>query len=67
MVAALLLAIILLFIVKSLGTKLVAIVLLGAAVFGLAHYRQTLEHCDRAGCACSLFGQSVQGGNCSNG
>lgn len=66
-VAALLLVVILLFIVKSVGTKLVAILLLGAAVFGLAHYRQTLDHCDKAGCSCSLFGQSVQGGNCSNG
>jgi hypothetical protein len=66
-VAALLLVIVLLFVVKSLGTRLVAIVLLGAAVFGLVHYRQTLERCNRNGCSCSLFGQTVQGGNCSTG
>ena len=31
------------FVVRSVGTRLVAILLLGAAVFGLVHYRQTLE------------------------
>ena len=44
-----------------------AIVVIGAAVFGLVHYRHTLDHCDKAGCSCVLFGQTVQGGNCSHG
>ena len=62
-----LLVLVVLFAVKSLSTRLVAIVLLGAAVFGLVHYRQTLEHCSKTGCECTLFGQPVRGGNCSTG
>src|SRR3954451_24828708 len=49
-VVAVLLALILMFVVRSVGTRLVAIILLGAAVFGLVHYRQTLERCDKIGC-----------------
>ena len=64
-IAAVLLVVILLFAVKSIGTRLVAIVLLGAAVFGLVHYRQTLDRCNKSGCRCVLLGQTVQGGNCS--
>ena len=66
-VAAFLLALILLAVLKSVGTRLVAVALLGAAVFGLVHYRQTLDRCDTKGCACVLLGQTVQGGNCSSG
>ena len=66
-IAALLLVLIIMFVVKSVGTRLVAIVLLGAAVFGLVHYRQTLDRCDKSGCACKLLGQQVQGDNCSSG
>jgi len=62
-VVTLLLALMLMFIVRSVGTRLVAIVLLGAAVFGLAHYRQTLEHCDRTGSSCRLFGEVVEADN----
>ena len=60
-IAAVLVALVLLFVVRSVGTRLVAIVLLASAVFGLVHYRQTLEHCDRAGNSCRLFGEVVQG------
>ena len=60
-IAAVLLALVLMFVVRSVGTRLVAIVLLGSAVFGLVHYRQTLENCDRAGNSCRLFGEVVQG------
>jgi hypothetical protein len=67
-VVALLLALVLVFVVRSVGTRLVAIVLLGAAVFGLVHYRQTLEHCNKAGsCSCKLLGEVVHGDNCSSG
>lgn len=66
-VASLLLVLAVLFVVKSIGTRLVAILLLGAAVFGLVRYRQTLEHCDKTGCACELFGQTVRGDRCSSG
>jgi len=37
--------------------------MLGAAIFGLAHYRQTLEHCDQPGSSCRLFGEVVEAGN----
>jgi hypothetical protein len=66
-VVSLLLALVLMFVVRSVGTRLVAILLLGAAVFGLVHYRQTLEHCDKTGCSCKLLGEVVQGDNCSTG
>jgi hypothetical protein len=66
-IVSLLLALLILAVVKSVGTRVVAVVLLGAAVFGLVHYRQTLEHCDKTGCACRLLGQTVQGDNCSSG
>ena len=57
-VVSLLLAVVLMFVVRSIGTRLVAVVLLGTAVFGLVHYRQTLEHCGSAGCSCQIPGRS---------
>jgi len=66
-VVAVLSALVLVFVVRSIGTRIVAIVLLGAAVFGLVHYRQTLEHCDKVGCECKLLGEVVRGDNCSTG
>jgi hypothetical protein len=66
-VLAILLALVFMFVVRSVGTRIVALVVLGAAIFGLAHYRQTLERCDKIGCECKLLGESVQGGNCSQG
>ncbi len=62
-----LLALILMFVVRSVGTRLVALMLIGAAVFGLVHYRQTLERCDKIGCECKLLGEDVKGDNCSRG
>jgi hypothetical protein len=53
------------FMVKSIGTRVLVIVLLGAAVAGLLRYRETLDHCDKNGCACKLFGEDVKGGGCS--
>jgi hypothetical protein len=66
-VVSVLLALVLMFVVRSIGTRIVALVVLGAAVFGLVHYRQTLERCDKIGCECKLLGENVQGGNCSQG
>jgi hypothetical protein len=66
-VVSLLAALVLMFVVRSVGTRIVAIVMLGAAVFGLAHYRQTLERCDRVGCSCKFLGEAVRGDNCSTG
>jgi hypothetical protein len=65
-VLSVLLALVLTFVVRSVGTRLVAIILLGAAVFGLVHYRQTLEQCNnKTGCECRFLGQVVRGGSCS--
>jgi hypothetical protein len=66
-VVSLLLVLVVMFVVKSVGTRVVAILLLGAAVFGLVHYRQTLDRCNKTGCSCKLFGQTVQGDNCKSG
>ena len=63
-VAAILLLIVLMFILKSIGTRVIVIVVVAAAVFGLVHYRQTLEHCGKDGCSCTLFGQRVPADNC---
>jgi hypothetical protein len=62
-----LLALVLLFAIRAITRKLFAILVIGACIFGLVHYRQTLEHCNDKGCACKLFGQTVVGGrNCTN-
>ena len=60
-------ALVLLFAVRSIAAKVVALVVIGAAIFGLAHYRETLGHCDKVGCECKLLGERIQGGNCSLG
>jgi len=62
-VLGVLLALVLVFVARSVGTRLVSILLIGAAVFGLVHYRQTLEHCDQAGSTCRFFGEVVHGDN----
>jgi hypothetical protein len=51
--------------VRSVGTRLVVVALLGAAVFGLLHYQETLDHCDKSGCACKLLGEDLPGGSCT--
>jgi ABC-type dipeptide/oligopeptide/nickel transport system permease subunit len=53
------------FVVRSVGTRLVAVVVFGGAVFGLLHYRDTLSHCDKVGCECKFFGEYLQGGGCA--
>ena len=63
-VVGILLAVVLMFALRSLGAKLLAVLMIAAAVAGLAHYRQTLEHCGADGCACVLFGQPVHADNC---
>jgi hypothetical protein len=63
-VVALLLVVVLMFVLRSLATKLVLILMVAAAVFGLVHYRQTLEKCGPGGCSCVLFGQKVHAPNC---
>jgi hypothetical protein len=61
-VLGLLPALILAFVVRSVGTRLVPS-MLGSAIFGLAHYRQTLERCDQPGSSCRLFGEVVEADN----
>lgn len=52
------------FTVRSVAARLIVVLLLGVAVFGLLHYRQTLDHCNKAGCECSFFGSDLKGGGC---
>jgi hypothetical protein len=66
-VAALLVVLVLLFVLRSIGMKVISLIVIGAAVFGLVHYRTTLERCDKHGCACKLFGQNVPGDHCTTG
>jgi hypothetical protein len=63
-VGAVVLLLVVVFTVRSVATRLIVVIMLGAAVFGLLHYRQTLDHCDKAGCECSLFGSDLKGGGC---
>ncbi len=64
-VVAVILLLLVMFLVRSVAVRLVTIVLLGAAVFGLLHYRSELTHCDTNGCPCSLFGEDLKGGDCT--
>lgn len=66
-VGAILLVFVSLFAIRSITRKLFTFLVIGACVFGLVHYRQTLEHCNDKGCSCKLFGETVVGGqNCTN-
>ena len=64
-IVAVVLLLAIVFTVRSIGMKIAAIVLLGGAVFGLLHYRQTLDNCDKNGCACELLGEDLKGGGCT--
>jgi hypothetical protein len=65
-IGAVLLILVFLFVIRSITRKLFTILVIGACVFGLVHYRQTLEHCNDKGCSCKLFGETVVGGkNCN--
>jgi hypothetical protein len=63
---AILLALVLLFALRSITRKLFTIAIIGVAVFGLARYHETLKSCDDKGCACKLFGESVRSDKCPN-
>ena len=66
-VGAVLLILVFLFAIRSITRKLFTILVIGACIFGLVHYRQTLEHCNDKGCSCKLFGETVVGGkNCNS-
>jgi hypothetical protein len=66
-VAGVLVAIVLVFIVRNIAMKLVSLIVIGAAIFGLVHYRSTLQRCDQHGCSCKLFGADVPGDHCKTG
>jgi hypothetical protein len=53
------------FMFKSIAARVLVVVLLGAAVVGLLRYRETLDHCDKTGCACKFLGEDVKGGGCA--
>ena len=61
---AVIILLVVVFTVRSVATRLIVVVLLGVSVFGLLHYRQTLDHCNKAGCQCELFGSDLKGGGC---
>jgi hypothetical protein len=65
-IASIILILIAVFMVRSIGTRVLIVILLGAAVAGLLRYRETLDHCDKSGCTCSLFGADVKGGGCQS-
>ncbi len=44
--------------VRSLGTRIIVMLLLGAAAFGAFQYRQHVEDCAKT-CDCSVFGEDV--------
>ena len=64
-IAGLVILVVIAFMVRSVAARLVAVVLIGASVFGVLHYRNTLDHCDKSGCACKLFGDELDGGGCA--
>ena len=64
-VAAIVGVMVVVFFVHSVAARIVAIVVLGAALFGLLRYRSELDHCDRNGCTCTLFGHDLKGGGCA--
>ncbi len=65
-VAATVALLVVMFLVRSVALRLITILVLGAAVFGLLHYRSELTHCDNRGCACSFFGQDLKGSGCTS-
>jgi hypothetical protein len=64
-IVAVALVLIVLFMVRSVVTRLLVAIAVGAAAFGLLHYRNELQHCDESGCACVLFGEEIAGGGCA--
>jgi hypothetical protein len=65
-VVSIVLLLVAVFMIRSIGVRVLIVVLLGAAVAGLLRYRETLDHCDKSGCACKLFGANVRGGSCQS-
>src|SRR5689334_2597060 len=55
-VVAVLIVLFTLFFARSLMVRVLVIVLMGAAVFGLMHYRNELQNCDKNGCPCRFLG-----------
>ena len=53
-----------LFFARSLVVRIIVIVAMGAAIFGLLDYRNELGECDKNGCSCTFFGENLDGPNC---
>jgi hypothetical protein len=64
-VASVVLVVVAISFIRSVGTRLVIVAMLGAAVFGLMHYRDQLDHCDKQGCPCKFLGEDLKGGGCA--
>jgi anti-sigma-K factor RskA len=53
------------FFARSLVVRVIVIVAMGAAIFGLLTYRDELGKCEtNGGCPCTLFGEDLAGGSC---
>jgi hypothetical protein len=66
-VAAGLLLVVVVFLVKSILARVLFVRVLGVAVFGLLHYHQTISDCDKSGsCECVFLGRELPGG-CATG
>ena len=63
-VGAILLAVVLMFVIRSLTSKIIVVLLIAVLVGTLVHYRGTLSRCGDNGCACVLFGQPVHNDHC---
>jgi hypothetical protein len=55
------------FFARSMILRVIVIVAMGAAIFGLLNYRNALGECDKfGGCPCTFFGEDLEGGNCTS-
>jgi hypothetical protein len=64
-IASLLLVVVAICTLRSVAARLVIVAMLGAAVFGLMHYRDQLDRCDKQACTCKLLGEDLEGGGCA--
>ncbi len=64
-VVAVILVVVVICTIRSVGTRLVIVAMLGASLVGLMHYRDQLDHCAKQGCECKLLGEELAGGGCA--
>jgi hypothetical protein len=62
---AIVLIVVVMFVVRSVLARVLAVLVLGGAVFGLLHYRSVLADCTKNGCPCTFLGEDLPGGGCT--